>query len=79
MEHRRSVKGESSKWEFYPNLGSSAGVGSGDFHIYRGIRRRENERQKFVLEKADKEELDKAFVYVGFLFIGNAYQRLTSL
>lgn len=46
-----------------PNTGSSAGVGSGDFHIYRGIRRREYERQKFVLEKAAKEEMDNEFLY----------------
>ena len=53
-----------SKLEINRNLGSSAGVGSGDFHIYRGIRRREYERQKFVLEKADMEELEKSFEYV---------------
>ncbi len=31
--------------------GSSAGAGSGDFHVYRGVRRREYARQKFLDEK----------------------------
>ncbi|XP_069134282.1 PRKR-interacting protein 1 homolog [Argopecten irradians] len=45
--------------EFIRNVwGSSAGAGSGDFHVYRGVRRREYARQKFVLEKAKREEAD---------------------
>jgi hypothetical protein len=48
--------------EFIRNIwGSSAGAGSGDFHVYRGIRRREYARQKFMNIKAKKDELDEEF------------------
>ncbi|ESO97276.1 hypothetical protein LOTGIDRAFT_231485 [Lottia gigantea] len=48
--------------EFIRNVwGSSAGAGSGDFHVYRGVRRREYARQKFNNEKAKREELDEEF------------------
>lgn len=32
--------------------GSSAGAGSGEFHIYRGIRRREQNRVKWIETQA---------------------------
>ncbi|XP_074640407.1 PRKR-interacting protein 1-like [Tubulanus polymorphus] len=49
--------------EFIRNVwGSSAGAGSGEFHVYRGIRRREYARTKFIEEKAKKEEEDEAYL-----------------
>lgn len=48
--------------EFVRNIwGSSAGAGSGDFHVYRGVRRREYARQKFLTEKSEKDKLDDEF------------------
>nr|CDS32553.1 PRKR interacting protein 1 [Hymenolepis microstoma] len=46
--------------EFVRNVwGSAAGVGSGDFHIYRGIRRREYARLEFIEQEA-KEAKNRA-------------------
>uniref|UniRef100_T1J2K1 PRKR-interacting protein 1 n=1 Tax=Strigamia maritima TaxID=126957 RepID=T1J2K1_STRMM len=48
--------------EFNRNvMGSSAGAGSGEFHVYRHIRRREYARQKLITEKARRENLDDAY------------------
>jgi len=48
--------------EFVRNvMGSSAGAGSGEFHVYRHIRRREYARQKFIGEQADMDDKDEAY------------------
>ena len=48
--------------EFIRNVwGSSAGAGSGDFHVYRGVRRREYARQKYMNEKSAKDEADAEY------------------
>merc|ERR1712107_712676 len=38
--------------------GSSAGAGSGEFHVYRQIRRKEYARQKVMEERKNKEDLN---------------------
>ncbi|KOC64574.1 PRKR-interacting protein 1 like protein [Habropoda laboriosa] len=48
--------------EFVRNvMGSSAGAGSGEFHVYRHLRRKEYARQKFIQEKGHKELLDSEY------------------
>ncbi|CAI8023269.1 PRKR-interacting protein 1 homolog [Geodia barretti] len=42
-------------------MGSSAGAGSEVFHVYRHLRRRENDRQDFIAVKANEEELEEEF------------------
>ncbi|KAJ8394736.1 hypothetical protein AAFF_G00043360 [Aldrovandia affinis] len=39
-------------------MGSSAGAGSGEFHVYRHLRRREYQRQDFLDRMTDKQKLD---------------------
>lgn len=41
--------------------GSSAGAGSGEFHVYKASRRREYERVKVMDEEVERERKDKAF------------------
>ncbi|KAK2537550.1 Prkrip1, partial [Columba guinea] len=41
--------------------GSSAGAGSGEFHVYRHLRRREYQRQDFMDAMAEKQRLDEEF------------------
>ncbi|XP_055328801.1 PRKR-interacting protein 1 homolog [Paramacrobiotus metropolitanus] len=43
-------------------MGSSAGAGSGEFHIYRNLRRKEQNRMRYIDEQAKKDDLQKAFV-----------------
>lgn len=42
-------------------MGSSAGAGSGEFHVYRHLRRKEYARQKCIEEKSRQEVLDDEF------------------
>lgn len=42
-------------------MGSSAGAGSGEFHVYRHLRRKEFARQKQIEHKSKQEEMDEAF------------------
>ncbi|XP_071446029.1 PRKR-interacting protein 1 homolog [Hetaerina americana] len=42
-------------------MGSSAGAGSGEFHVYRHLRRKEYARQKFIQEKGVKESLEDVY------------------
>ncbi|XP_058054475.1 PRKR-interacting protein 1 homolog [Anopheles bellator] len=42
-------------------MGSSAGAGSGEFHVYRHLRRKEYARQKHIQEKSRTEQLDDDF------------------
>lgn len=55
LPERPKTKGTPSVPEFVRNvMGSSAGAGSGEFHVYRHLRRKEYARQKFIQEKAHK-------------------------
>ncbi|KAL6096293.1 prkrip1 [Pungitius sinensis] len=43
-------------------MGSSAGAGSGEFHVYRHLRRREYQRQDFLDKIADKQDEDQDYL-----------------
>merc|ERR1712018_788804 len=45
----------------YNVMGSSAGAGSGEFHVYRQIRHKEFARQKHIEELKSKDELNAAY------------------
>ncbi|GIX97804.1 PRKR-interacting protein 1 homolog [Caerostris darwini] len=48
--------------EFVRNvMGSSAGAGSGEFHVYRHLRRKEYTRQKMIDEMGEQEKLDEEY------------------
>lgn len=42
-------------------MGSSAGAGSGEFHVYRHLRRKEYARQKCIQIKSLREQLDEEY------------------
>lgn len=42
-------------------MGSSAGAGSGEFHVYRHLRRKEYARQKYIKAKSIREQLDDEY------------------
>ncbi|NP_001085923.1 PRKR-interacting protein 1 homolog [Xenopus laevis] len=42
-------------------MGSSAGAGSGEFHVYRHLRRREYQRQEFLDGMSEKQRLDEEY------------------
>uniref|UniRef100_A0A673IXQ2 PRKR-interacting protein 1 homolog n=1 Tax=Sinocyclocheilus rhinocerous TaxID=307959 RepID=A0A673IXQ2_9TELE len=41
---------------------SSAGAGSGEFHVYRHLRRREYQRQDFLERISEKQKLDEKYI-----------------
>lgn len=43
-------------------MGSSAGAGSGEFHVYRHLRRREYQRQDFLDKMAEKQVKDLEYL-----------------
>lgn len=43
-------------------MGSSAGAGSGEFHVYRHLRRREYQRQDFLDKMAEKQDADVEYL-----------------
>ena len=58
----KSAKDPNKAPEFVYNvMGSSAGAGSGEFHVYRQIRRKEYARQKVMDEQKTAEELNAAY------------------
>merc|ERR1719249_122508 len=48
--------------EFNHNImGSSAGAGSGEFHLYRQMRRKEQVRLQVLGERLERDELNEAY------------------
>uniref|UniRef100_A0A3Q3ETF8 PRKR interacting protein 1 n=1 Tax=Kryptolebias marmoratus TaxID=37003 RepID=A0A3Q3ETF8_KRYMA len=43
-------------------MGSSAGAGSGEFHVYRHLRRREYQRQDFLDKMSEKQNKDVQYL-----------------
>ncbi|KAH8321318.1 hypothetical protein KR074_001566, partial [Drosophila pseudoananassae] len=61
-EQRRERDYMSSVPTFVRNvMGSSAGAGSGEFHVYRHLRRKEYARQKNIQNQSAREAADDAY------------------
>ncbi|KAH8290856.1 hypothetical protein KR054_006421, partial [Drosophila jambulina] len=61
-EQRRERDYMSSVPSFVRNvMGSSAGAGSGEFHVYRHLRRKEYARQKNIQNQSAREAADDAY------------------
>ncbi|XP_061395388.1 PRKR-interacting protein 1 homolog [Musca vetustissima] len=61
-EHRKEKDYMASVPTFVRNvMGSSAGAGSGEFHVYRHLRRKEYARQKMIQQKSLQEQLDDEY------------------
>ncbi|XP_017079019.1 PRKR-interacting protein 1 homolog [Drosophila eugracilis] len=61
-EQRRERDFMSSVPTFVRNvMGSSAGAGSGEFHVYRHLRRKEYARQKNIQNQSSREAADEAY------------------
>ncbi|KAI7213215.1 hypothetical protein KC333_g6696 [Hortaea werneckii] len=59
---QNSNTGPAAPPEIVTNVqGSSAGAGSGEFHVYKASRRRENERLKAMDEDNEREVKDREF------------------
>lgn len=67
LPERPKAKSTPSVPEFVRNvMGSSAGAGSGEFHVYRHLRRKEYARQKFIQEKAHKVIAHNSYKHIQY-------------
>lgn len=53
-------------------MGSSAGAGSGEFHVYRHLRRKEYARQKQIQQQSVQVCFIRIFFFQAIEFIRNA-------
>ena len=62
IPEQRKEKDPNKAPEFVYNvMGSSAGAGSGEFHVYRNIRRKESMRQNVIQGQRVRDELNDAY------------------
>ncbi|GAM26145.1 hypothetical protein SAMD00019534_093200 [Acytostelium subglobosum LB1] len=59
---KEDVNPNSSKITVHNVSGSTAGSGSGDFHIYRNQRRKELDRLERIEKEGTKEEINREFM-----------------